>query len=276
MIEFLPAALNFLGQAETNETNRDIADATNSANAAQAGMNRDFQERMSSTAYQRAVKDLKAAGLNPMLAYSQGGASSPGGAQATMQAPQFRSPMQGAAEGLMSANQIAQISKTQAETRKTEADAKLSESMLKDPSAERNAAGDLPTKSFPAAESEARSRRLHYEVRHEIERTYLTMEQQKLIKQEVQNAIAEERRIQAHTRDTTANAVLRELAKSEAENVSQSHEKHKAYFQNIKIPDYTGQIGKLVNSATDVLNVRNQGLRLKQQKRYNDYVIEGK
>jgi len=52
-----------------------------------AGANRDFQAKQSGTQYQRAVMDLKAAGLNPMLAYSQGGNSAASGSMA--QTPNF-------------------------------------------------------------------------------------------------------------------------------------------------------------------------------------------
>lgn len=52
-------------------------------NAEQAKINREFQERMSGSAYQRAVGDMRKAGINPMLAFSQGGASSPSGSAAS-------------------------------------------------------------------------------------------------------------------------------------------------------------------------------------------------
>ena len=56
----------------------------NSANAQMAQRQMDFQEQQTSTAYQRATADMRAAGLNPMLAYSQGGAASGAGASSTM------------------------------------------------------------------------------------------------------------------------------------------------------------------------------------------------
>lgn len=60
----------------------------NDFNAAQAQLDRDFQERMSNTQYQRGVADMRAAGVNPALAMSNGGASAPAGVSASSAQPQ--------------------------------------------------------------------------------------------------------------------------------------------------------------------------------------------
>jgi len=97
----------------------------NNANARQAQNQMDFQEEMSNTSYQRGVKDMQAAGLNPMLAYSQGGASAPGGASAQIDdaiTPALNSGRSAAMLEATMENLGAQNAAIKAGTRKTQAE----------------------------------------------------------------------------------------------------------------------------------------------------------
>lgn len=82
--DIFSSAMSLKGQREANAMNMQLAREQMS-----------FQERMSSTAHQREVADLRAANLNPVLSAKYGGASTPSGAMATMVNPHQNTKIRG-------------------------------------------------------------------------------------------------------------------------------------------------------------------------------------
>lgn len=83
----LDAILGAWSAQQYNKSQEQIAADANEASAASVRAQMDFQRDMSNTSYQRSVADMRAAGINPMLAAMRGGASTPSGSSYTAQMP---------------------------------------------------------------------------------------------------------------------------------------------------------------------------------------------
>jgi hypothetical protein len=110
-----------------NNANAQQAQTSNQFSAQQAQNQMDFQKEMSNTSYQRGTADMQAAGLNPMLAYSQGGASVPTGAMAVGQQAQMQNVMLPAIQAMNNTAQTTlQYRKAPSEIAKTVQDTQTS------------------------------------------------------------------------------------------------------------------------------------------------------
>jgi len=100
MFDVISSALNavkpiagLLGDAATAYGGARQAEMTRDFNAEQANISREAQLELANTQYQRTVKDLNAAGLSPMLAYSKGPTAMPSAVTAssgaTAEGPRF-------------------------------------------------------------------------------------------------------------------------------------------------------------------------------------------
>lgn len=196
-------------------------------NADQAAISRDWQTYMRGSAYQATVEDMKKAGLNPMLAYSQGATATPGTNSATSGIAATPPRAGTITAGMQTA---AQIDNVAAQTEKLRAET----AVIKDSIIERDESGEpkLP-KTWENRLRHYLGDREWYEAKNALERVDLTKENIKYIQQEIELAIKENR--------------IKEL--SIPRLVNEARAQDSSYMKYIA--PYTGELGKLVHSASE-------------------------
>lgn len=111
----IQAAAGIYGQRQANVSNARQAKRMMDFQREENARAMSFSERMASTSWQRGVADMKAAGINPMLAVSQGPASSPSGVTSAGAASRYENEYSHIPDSISSAVQVAMLKANLAE-----------------------------------------------------------------------------------------------------------------------------------------------------------------
>lgn len=244
------------GQKDANEESAEQAQLNREFNSAEAAKSRDWQEEMRRTQYQTTVSDLKAAGLNPMLAYQQGGAGTPSGATAANSSmPTIGNKVTAA---LSAGAQAAQIMNIKAQTEKTEADTKVSEATAKQVEAQTHLTSTSATNVAQQTENlKEQIAQIRENVKLQAQQGTTEQQRRVLMSYEAQlkqiQAEVENERLPLTKAQTELTRVTTQLNKLEVAGATNRANSETTWWgRNVR--PYLGDVGKITNSSSDAAN----------------------